>query len=240
MRAGEIRGLRWQFVDLIERTITVRRDTTKTDAGERVIPLNPDAWAGILELRNRATLLFGGDPQPDWYVFPHAEGFTRPDPTKQMSGWRTAWRNLTRAIECPACAQLQQPAETCRNEACKTDLRGIKSVLAGLRFHDLRHHAITELAESQANDSIIREIAGHVSSRMLAHYSHARMETKRRVLNALSSGSSGSSYGTKSDTNPVKHFPADRQVVEKTGGADGIRIHQRYGNKGVLRSTLAV
>jgi integrase len=66
MRASEIRGLRWQVVDLIERTITVRRDTTKTDAGERVIPLNADAWAAILELRERAKLLFGAEPQPDW------------------------------------------------------------------------------------------------------------------------------------------------------------------------------
>jgi len=156
MRAGEIRGRRWQAVDLIERTITVRRSTTKTDAGERVIPLNKDAWAAVLEL-----------PQPDWYLFPHAEGFTRPDPTKPMSGWRTAWRNLTRAIQCPACGQLQQPTETCTNEKCKADIRGVRSSLHGLRFHDLRHHAITELAESQANDSIIREIAGHVSPKML-------------------------------------------------------------------------
>jgi integrase len=80
MRAGEIRGLRWQAVDLIERTITVRRNTTKTDAGERVIPLNTVAWAAILELRKRANLLFGAESQSDWYLFPHAEGFTRPDP----------------------------------------------------------------------------------------------------------------------------------------------------------------
>src|SRR5262249_29220340 len=85
MRAGEIRGLRWQVVDLIERTIAVRRNTTKTDAGERVIPLNADAWAAILELRNRAKLLFGTEPQPDWYVFPHREGFTKPNPTRPMS-----------------------------------------------------------------------------------------------------------------------------------------------------------
>jgi Phage integrase family len=52
MRAGEIRGLRWHAVDLIERTITVRRNTTKTDAGERVIPLNIDSLgcdSGIAE-----------------------------------------------------------------------------------------------------------------------------------------------------------------------------------------------
>lgn len=58
MRACEIRGLRWRDVDLMERTLTVQRDSTKTDAGERVIPLNPDAWAAILELRERAKLLF--------------------------------------------------------------------------------------------------------------------------------------------------------------------------------------
>ena len=51
MRGCELKGLRWRQVDFIQRTITVRRTTTKTDAGERVIPLNHDAWTAILELR---------------------------------------------------------------------------------------------------------------------------------------------------------------------------------------------
>jgi integrase len=46
---------------------------------------------------------------------------------------------------------------------CKADLKKIKSQLAGLRFHDLRHHAITELAESLASDSTVMAIAGHLS-----------------------------------------------------------------------------
>jgi len=33
----------------------------------------------------------------------------------------------------------------------------------GLRFHDLRHTAITDLAESQTSDQTIMAIAGHVS-----------------------------------------------------------------------------
>jgi integrase len=225
MRAGEIRGLRWQVVDLIERTITVRRNTTKTDAGERVIPLNADAWAAILELRKRAKLLFGAEPEPDWYIFPHAEGFTKPDATRPMTGWRTAWRNLTRAIQCPACGQLQQPAETCRNEECKANMHGLRSPLHGLRFHDLRHHAITELAESQANDSIIREIAGHVSPRMLALYSHVRMETKRKALDELSGRGSTGGYGTNNDTKSLAQPTTQPEVIEKIGGADGIRTH---------------
>ena len=36
VRGCEIRGLRWRAVDFIDRTITVGRNTTKTDAGERI------------------------------------------------------------------------------------------------------------------------------------------------------------------------------------------------------------
>ena len=70
--------------------------------------------------------------------------------------WRTAWRNLTKAA-------------------------GLK----GLRFHDLRHQAITELAERSQGDQTIMSIAGHVSPEMLNHYSHIRLESKRRALETL-------------------------------------------------------
>lgn len=82
-------------------------------------------------------------------------------------------------MECPTCGKPQRPAETCSNDACKADIRKIKSAFSGLRFHDLRHHAITELAESQASDQTIMAIAGHVSQEMLQHYSHVRLEAKR-------------------------------------------------------------
>jgi len=84
-----------------------------------------------------------------------------------MTSWRTAWRNLTRQITCPACGTKQQPAKSCANEKCGVAIEELKSPLSGLRFHDLRHHAITELAESQASDSTIMAIAGHVSTKML-------------------------------------------------------------------------
>lgn len=50
------------------------------------------------------------------------------------------------------------------------------------RWHDNRHTLITDLAESGAGDETIRDIAGHVSSRMLKHYSHIRMAVKRSAL----------------------------------------------------------
>jgi Phage integrase family len=64
-------------------------------------------------------------------------------------------------------------------------MHGVKSPLAGLRFHDLRHSSITMLAEGSASEQTIRSIAGHLSARMLEHYSHIRKEAKRRALAAL-------------------------------------------------------
>ena len=54
------------------------------------------------------------------------------------------------------------------------------------RWHDNRHTFITDLAESgEASDETIRDMAGHVSKQMLKHYSHIRMEAKRRAVDAL-------------------------------------------------------
>ncbi len=51
----------------------------------------------------------------------------------------------------------------------------------GFRFHDLRHQAITELAEAGTDDATLMARAGHMSRRMMEHYSHVRMERKRRA-----------------------------------------------------------
>jgi len=59
-------------------------------------------------------------------------------------------------------------------------------IAAGVRCrrHDLRH-TITKLAESDASDSTIMAIAGHLSRAMLERYSHVRMGAKRRAVEAL-------------------------------------------------------
>jgi len=221
MRGCEIKQLRWRDIDLMDRSLTIRR--SKTVAGERVIPLNANSYKAIMRLRERAQKLFGTDLQPDWHVFPSAEGYSKPDPTKPMSGWRSAWRSLTRAIRCPACEELQNPSLFCRNPKCGADISKLKSSTAGLRFHDLRHHAVTELAESQASDRTIMSIAGHVSQRMLAHYSHVRIEAKRKALDALAVGIRSEGYVTKHVTKPVEGAILDLQTTERNGGDDGTR-----------------
>lgn len=72
--------------------------------------------------------------------------------------------------------------------------------IRGLPFHDLRHQAITELAEAGASDATLMALAGHMSRRMLEHYSHVRMAAKPTALDKLESGLMGG--------RPVENQPA--------------------------------
>jgi integrase len=182
MRACEIRGLQWRDVDFLEHAVIVRH--SKTEAGERIIPLNSEAMAVVLEIREQAKKL--GTTAPEHYLFPAFLGGDKLDPPRPIQSWRTAWRRLTRSIYCPGCGQLQDPGVICCNEKCKASIKDLKSSTAGLRFHDMRHHAITELAESGASEQTIMSIAGHVSRKMLEHYSHIRLEAKREAVRVLS------------------------------------------------------
>jgi len=171
MRACEIKALRWHDVDFLTGTVAIRR--SKTEAGQRVIPLNDDALSAMRELYGRASAI--GGTHPDHYLFPACEN-DRFDPTTPQKSWRSAWRSLRKAAG-----------------------------IAALRFHDLRHHAITELAESQASDATIMAIAGHVSRQMLEHYSHVRLDLKRKALDGLAtrrvnSDGKPTSYDTNYDT----------------------------------------
>jgi len=76
-------------------------------------------------------------------------------------------------------------------------------------------------------------IAGHVSQRMLAHYSHVRIEAKRKALDALAVGGKREGYDTKSDTKPPEAAIHFSQVLEKNGGDDGTRT------RGLCRDSVA-
>jgi integrase len=225
MRGCEIKRLQWREIDFLNRTLLVR--TSKTEAGQRLIPLNVEAYEIVMRLRERAKAFHGIDPQH--HVFPACE-HGHVDPTRSQKSFRTAWRNLTRAIECPACNRLQKPGKACTNKECQADIRGIKSPLAGLRFHDLRHLAITELAESQVSDQTIMAIAGHVSQKMLARYSHVRTEARRQAVAALSARPTGewfrsdgrTGYDTNHDTNLDASGASSMEVVEKMVGSWGL------------------
>ena len=96
-----------------------------------------------------------GFTHPDHYLWAACQ-WGRLDPTQPIRRWDTAWRALRDAAGLP-----------------------------GLRFHDLRHTIITELAEMGVPDHVIESITGHLSRRMLEHYSHIRLQAKRDALETL-------------------------------------------------------
>ena len=182
-RGCELKGLQWWDVDLFAKTLTIRK--SKTTAGERIVPLTDVAISALARLRRRAESF--GSVEPSHYVFaafvPKFKfsgkkvvdyNVTGFDPTRHVNSWRSAWRTLTKKADLP-----------------------------GFRFHDLRHPAITQLAENGASDSTIMAIAGHISQRMLERYSHVRMQAKRKALEVLAVSTKTAGYDTTHDTNPA-------------------------------------
>ena len=73
-------------------------------------------------------------------------------------------------------------------------------------------------------------IAGHVSPKMLAHYSHVRIQAKRTALDSLSTkqaervklGSEREGYDTNHDTKRSDVDSIPPQVIENLVSADGL------------------
>lgn len=104
-RGCELKALQWSDVDLFARSLTIR--TSKTAAGERVIPLTDVALSALARLRRRAESF--GPVEPSHYIFAafvpkftfsgkRVIGYnvTAFDPTTHVKSWRSAWRTLTK------------------------------------------------------------------------------------------------------------------------------------------------
>jgi integrase len=196
-RGVEIKNLRWQDVDLFNRVATIRR--SKTAAGHRTIPLNWDAMAALARLLERAQAL--GSSEPEHYVFPACEERII-DPLRPQKSWRTAWRKLVRETSRHVGREAAQQALE-SGKGLRGAIAAWKRAAApirGLRFHDLRHQAITEMAEAGASDATLMAVAGHMSRRMLEHYSHVRMAAKRTALEKLESGLMGGPSATQPES----------------------------------------
>ena len=136
MRAGEIKSLTRQQVDLDKRTVHL---TETKNGSARTVPLTRQATGVFHAAFNNPVrpldtdLIFWGEPGRD--------GIRRP------YEFRPAWtRTLKRA--------------------------GIES----LRFHDLRHEAVSRLVEAGLGDQEVSAISGHKSMQMLKRYTHLRAE----------------------------------------------------------------
>ena len=167
LRGGEIKKVRIGEIDLEHKQLRIRRDSTKSDAGARVIELNADACEAAARLLMRASMLKPPATEPEHYLMPKHlsrisfgahKGERGYDPEQHQKLWDTAWASLTE-----------------------------KAGLVGFRFHDLRHTFITHLLERGIPLGLIQGIVGHVSSRMLLHYAHVSSGAARKAVEALDS-----------------------------------------------------
>jgi len=160
MRKGELSQLKLMdiFLNVIRPYIRVRRETTKTNAGARRIPLNAIGVWVLKILLARARML--GSELPGHYLLPKnlhtipnssrnydsdPKGISTPkyDPTQHQVSWEKEWDSLRKRL-------------------------GIEH----RRFHDLRHTFITQAAEAGVPLAVIQSMVGHLSAAMTAYYTH--------------------------------------------------------------------
>src|SRR5688572_24554642 len=140
-----------------------------------------------------------GHAEPGHYLWPACQ-WGRYVPSKPMLQWDTDWRALR-------------------------DGAGLN----GLRFHDLRHTVITELAEMGVADHVLESISGHLSRRMLEHYSHIRIDAKRQALDALdaarrNSAPNGGGDGSKNN----REAPDEGDIDALVEVSDGFTSQSRH------------
>jgi integrase len=165
LRNAELRNARWYQVDFLKAEFQVGKAKTEGSEG-RLIPLNQAALGALKDWRARWP-----HANPKDFVFPSEKlmfkGAGSPergvmtsydvDASKPLGSWKRAWTT----------------AKTQANVEC--------------RIHDLRHHFVSLLAQTQTPDATIQAISGHLSHKMLEHYSHVRQEAKRRAVGLLDS-----------------------------------------------------
>ncbi len=194
MRSIEIKSLRVADVNLVDREVFVGRSKGNT-AGVRRIPLNDGALWGFVRLLERAHAL--GSIEAEHFLLPGfryretkaANRGTGYDPARPQKTWCTAWRSLVKETGRRAGRKAAEQSIQA-GEGWRTAIAAWKRAAAafrGLRFHDLRHLAVTKLAESEASDATIMAIAGHMSREMMEHYSHVRAEAKRKAVDSIRS-----------------------------------------------------
>jgi integrase len=153
MSTNEFRALRIGDVSLQQGVVTVRSEGAKNKYRMRTIPLEtPEVNCAFDALIWRAKKLGASGPQH--YVFPYGgRGGYCYDPCQPMSdsGLRKPWQAV--------------------REASRIDW---------LRPYDLRHTAITRLAESGTPIAVMMAFAGHISPKMQRHYTWISVMSMRK------------------------------------------------------------
>jgi integrase len=177
LRPSETRPLRRRDLHLVwiqgaiaEGEIIVGRSKTEAGTG-RVIPLTRRACAALTLWLSRFE-----DAGQDAFVFPfHHIGFAGNDRKPHIWG-----------------VDHTRPMSTYSYKTAFNTARRKTGV--SYRLYDARHTFVTRLAENpKVSEETIRQLAGHVSPRMLARYAHIRAQARRDAIATLGGPETGGS-----------------------------------------------
>ena len=152
MRLSEIVGLRWRDVSLDSRTVALS-DSKNGDSRE--VPLSSTVVATLQDWKKRTAVV--SITGRVFQITPHAVS--------------VAFRRATRR------ARKVYDAEYVR-----TVENSDPSFLLGLRFHDLRHEAVSRLFERGFNVMEVAAISGQRTLQMLKRYTHLKAEDLARRM----------------------------------------------------------
>lgn len=163
-RLGNIRRLRWSEVDLEQRVIRLRLKSRRPGGEPHLVPISP-ALAAILATER------GRHPE---FVFTYvaqrarsAEGREKERTAGQRqpftrAGWRKAWAAALKAAG-----------------------------ITDLRFHDLRHTALTRVYRATGNLRATQKLAGHKSISTTLRYENSGLDDVREALEAAEEEAAG-------------------------------------------------
>jgi integrase len=166
MRRGELTGLRWSKVDLVQRRVLV--DTASVLGGQlkgtktgkkAVVALTPLVTAALQLLRTRQETMLAkaqldAPAEDSWFVFATKLPFDEPANEDQLTWWFKQAR--------------------------------IDTGVTGVRLHDLRHWAVSNALAAGVAPTDVQAMSRHQSLKlMLDTYGHAVGEASERAVASL-------------------------------------------------------
>jgi hypothetical protein len=148
-----MRKLQRADINLEQGVLQVRNKGAKNHYRVRTIPLDEEAMYAAERLLEIADEK--GSRVPMHYIFPFRRGYLEYHPDRPMTEFGL-WKRFD---------EVRKAAN-----------------VPWLRIHDLRHSAITRMAEAGVPIAVIMSMAGHISQRMTQHYTAVSQSAKRTAL----------------------------------------------------------
>lgn len=220
-RFNTVRTLKWGQVDFVKRRLKIGKDKTAAGTG-REVPLSTRAlatlelWAEQFPERKPAHYVF---PTESYGLFGEKGVFGgevrvySTDSLKPLGNLKSSWTSAKKRIErhCPKCrtgilADAEKPQAGFYCVDCAFTTEELPETLK-LRFHDLRHTAVSRMVSGGVPLTSIAKIVGwspSTTAAMAVRYAHADMAELHAAVEKISAG-----Y----PQNPPHEEPTGRAVV---------------------------